>query len=114
MTTFTNGKYESDSGDIHPIRLDPLRYAQAGTEPTGNINNDIKVKVSKTDREFGIRPRGVTLAREIGTAPDTFKKYSFLPILLASEFGNTSFAIGATITIDGVAWEVIAKKAEDY
>ena len=114
MVAFVQTKYEADSGDIHGIRLTPDYSAAAGTAPTGDVNNSIKVKVSKTNREFGIRPRGVRLSRTVGTAPDTFKKYAFLPVLGAVEFAGAGFAIGTTITIGGIDYTVIAKVPEDF
>lgn len=114
MAALTLGKYEADSGDIHPIRMATERYNAAGTPPTGEINNDINVKVSKSDREFGIRPRGVRLVRTLGTAPDTFKRYSFLPVLTETAYSGAGFNKGAEVTVDGVAWTVAAKVAEDF
>lgn len=93
--------------------MDTLRYAAAGTEPTGAVNAKGSAIVSKTKREFGLRPRGVVLSRLVGTAPDQFKKYSFLPVLLASEFGTGNFTEGSTITIDSVAWTVTSLVEED-
>lgn len=107
-------KYEADNGDIHGIILSPDFSAQAGTPPTGDVSSPIKAKVSKSNREFGIRPRGCRLSRIIGTAPDTFKKYAFLPVLTPAAFATAAFAIGATITIDGTDWTIAAKVGEDY
>lgn len=111
---FTNGKYEADSGLIHPIRMDSLRYAAAGTPPNGESSSSIKAEIGKSNREFGLRPRGVTLGRTLGTAPDTFVRYSFLPVLRAADFVDATFAAGATITIDSVVWTIISKQNEDF
>lgn len=107
-------KYESENGTIHGLTLGSERLAAAGTVPTGTVSSPIKAQISKSNREYGLRPRGVRLARTVGTAPDTFKKYTFLPILLATEFSSATFAIGATVTIDGTDWTVVAKVPEDY
>lgn len=109
-----DGKYLGDEGEIHPIRLDSLRYAAGGTPPTGAVDSSIKVKISKSNREFGVRPRSVTLVRTVGTAPDTFRKYSDLPVMTPTDFSSPAFAIGGTITIDGIIWVIIGKKPEDY
>lgn len=114
MTARTVTKYEADLGSIHSISLTPDYAAAAGTPPTGDVNNDIKPKVSKTNREFGLRPRGVSLSRTLGTAPDTFKKYAFLPVLTSTDFNGTSYAPGATVTIGGTAWTVVTRVPEDY
>lgn len=107
-------KYESDAGTIHPILLSPDYATAAGTEPAGAINSPIKVKVTKTNRQFGVKPRGVTLVRTVGTAPDTFVKRAFLPVLSATGFAGAGFAVGATVNIGTVAWTIASKHNEDY
>lgn len=111
---FTTTKYESDQGTIHPIRLDSERVAAAGAAPAAAQDSDIKVKISKGNREFGIRPRGVRLVRTVGTAPDTFKKYTFLPVLTPTAYDGAGFSVGTEITIDAVVWTVAARQVEDY
>lgn len=93
--------------------MTPERFAAAGDEPAGDAL-DAYVKSSKGNREFGIRPRGVKLYRTLGTSPNTFKKYSFLPVLTAADFGSDTYAPGATVTIDSVEWTVAARRDEDY
>lgn len=114
MAVKTVVKYEANDGTIHSLLLDPDRASEAGTPPAGNVNSKIKAQMSKTNKEFGLRPRGVRLARVIGTAPDTFKKYTFLPVLTPTEWSSATFQNGATITIDETNWEVVAAIAEDY
>lgn len=109
-----NTKYESDEGTVHKIRLTSKALAAAGTPPAGAINHGLQVKVSKTTREFGIKPRGVRIAKSFGTAPDTFIKYRFLPVLTIANFSTAAFALGATITYDGASWEVVSRMPEDY
>lgn len=114
MPAKTTLKYEADGGSIHGLLLDPTRAAVAGAEPSGAVSSNIKAKVSKGNKEYGIRPRGVRLTRVVGTEPDTFRKYSFLPVLSLTAFASATFAVGAEIVIDGVTWEVAAKVPEDY
>lgn len=114
MVAFTDTKYESDLGSIHRILLSPDYAAQAGTPPTGAVDNDIRPKVSKNNNEFGIRPRGVRLSRTVGTAPDTFKKYAFLAVLTPTAFNGATFNPGATVTIGTTAYTVVARVPEDY
>lgn len=114
MPAQTRTKYESDEGDIYAIRLSPDYAAKAGAAPTGAVTSPIRAKVSKGNREFGIRPRGVTLARTLGTAPDTFVKTTFLPVLTPTAFSSSTFALDAKISIGSTEWTVIAKRPEDY
>lgn len=111
---FTNTRYEADSGDIHPIRLNSTRVTAAGTAPTGAITSSVKVKISKSSREYGIRPRGLRLTRTIGTAPNTFKRYTFLPILSEAVFDAQAIGEDQTKEIDGVTWIVAGKIPEDF
>lgn len=107
-------KYQADSGLIHQLTMDADRIAVAGTPPTGAVDTNIKATVSKTNRSHGIRPRGVRLGREIGTAPDTAVKYAFLPVLTATAFASAAFQLTATITYGGNTWEVVGRLPEDY
>jgi len=114
MANRTKTKYEANSGSIHPISLTTDYAAQAGTPPGGAIDSDIKVKVSKTNREHGIRPRGVRLYRQIGTPPNAFIRYGFLPVLTETAWNGAGFAPEADITIGSVDWKVLSRQAEDY
>lgn len=107
-------KYLADSGRIHQGVMDADRIAIAGSEPTDPADSNIRVKISKSNREYGLRPRGVRLARTIGTAPDTFVKYSFLPVLNGGDFDSPAFGLGQTKTYGGNTWEIIAKVNEDF
>ncbi len=107
-------KYQGDDNTIYAIRLSPPFAEKAGTAPTGAVTSPIKAKVTKSTKEFGLRPRGVTLARTLGTAPDTFVKTTFLPALTLSAFNGTAFALAAKVTIDSVEWEIVSRRAEDY
>lgn len=108
------GKYQADDGSVHLINLSAARMAAAGAQPAGAIDDSVIAKVSKSNREYGLRPRGVTLSRTLGTAPDTFTKTSFLPVLTEAEFNSAAFAIGGSITIGTIAWEIIVKRPEDF
>lgn len=107
-------KYESDSGDVHLGTMDADRIAIAGTQPAEAASSNIRVKISKSNREYGLRPRGVRLARTIGTPPETFVKYSFLPVLTSADFDSPTFGLGQTKTYGGNTWEIIGKINEDY
>lgn len=112
MAAFERAKYQANDGTIHPLRISEDRVAAAGAAPAGDIDSDIRVKVSKGNTEFGIRPRGVRLARTIGEGENAFTKYSFLPILTESVWDG--LALQATLTIGGIEWTIIAKIAEDF
>jgi len=114
MANFVKSKYEANSTRIHSIRLSTGFAAVAGTLPTGAINDDVKVKVSKSNREFGLRPRGVVLSRLLGTAPNQFYKYTFLPLRSIADYTDPAYSVGSTVTINSIAWIVSEKRPEDY
>jgi hypothetical protein len=94
--------------------MDATRIAVAGAAPGGAVDSPIKVKISKSNREFGIRPRGVQLRRPVnpGATDKIFR--SFLPVLTETSFNSATFALDAQITISGTAWKIIGKVQEDY
>lgn len=112
MAKFTRGKYQSDQGSIHPIRMDEDRYAAAGAAPSGAADSEVKVKISKNNTEFGIRPRGLRLALEETSGTVTSTRYSFLPVLTPTAFA--AFSVNGTVTIGEDDWTIIAKTPEDY
>jgi len=107
-------RYEANSGDIHQIYMSAPRISAAGAAPAGSVSNDIIVKVSKKNREYGLRPRGVILTRTVGTAPNAFNKRTFLPVLTPTAYASSAFAPEAVVTINTVAWTVLRRQDEDF
>lgn len=108
---FRNKKYEADSGDIHPIRISSGYEAFVGAEPSGDIDNNIKAKVTKTNREFGLRPRLVVVSRTVGTGANTFKRYARIPMLTQQAYDD--FAV--PVTINGNQFDtLVGKEPEDF
>jgi hypothetical protein len=112
-------KYESDAGSVHVIRLSPIKAAIDGnTEPDGDVDSPIKVKISKSNREFGIRPRGVRISIERsateGETTVTRVDRAFIPILSKTVFESDSFAPQSTITYKEEEWKVAEKIGEDF
>lgn len=114
MANYVRSKYESDGATVHPIRLSADTAVQAGTEPAGVVTSFIPAKVSKGNREFGLRPRGVKLYRTAGTAPNTFTKYKFLPLRSIVDYEAAAYSPESTIAVGGITWKVAARVAEDY
>jgi len=111
-------KYEADNAAIHTINLSAKKLAVASnTVPTAAVDSTVKVKVSKSNREFGLRPRGVVMYRTVtagaGANAVTKNKYMFLPILSKTVFDGATFAAETTHTYDGSTWTVLDKKVED-
>lgn len=114
MANYVKSKYQDDKNLIHPIRLSSGANGKAGTEPADPINSNIPAKVSKGNREFGLRPRGVRLYRTVGASPNAFNKYKFLPLRSPTDADDDAYALEAAIVIDGITWTVAAFVPEDY
>lgn len=114
MPALSTVKYEGNDGTVYSLKLTAEFAVAAGTEPTGGVSSDIKPKVSKSNREHGIRPRGVRLVRTVGTAPDTFKKYAFLPVLTAVEWNSGAYSPGAAINVGTTPYTVSSRVDEDF
>ena len=113
MPAFVKTKYESDSGDVHPIRLQPDTLTAAGTIPAGAVTNNIAADMRKGKRRYGIGPRGVSASRTVGTAPDTFKRRVFIPVLTKADYGTGQYAVGGQITYKGQTYTVDSIVPED-
>lgn len=111
---YTKTKYEAENGDIHPLRLTASYAAAAGTVPGGAVTNPIPAKVSKGNREFGLRPRGVRLSRTIGTGATAFTKTGFLPLRSKADATSETYAENSDITVDGITWTIVSRVPEDY
>jgi hypothetical protein len=113
MAYFVVAAYEADNGEIHPIRISPETLAAQPTQPTGTptITNRLRVKVSRSGKEYGVKPRGLNLARRLGTSPNFFNKYKFLPILLPQDYEGV--VDDATITVNGVVWAITSGEGEN-
>lgn len=113
---FSRTIYEADSGDFHPIRVQPetltLTFGStANAAGAGPIDNPISAKVSNGNRSFGVKPRSVTLVFET-TAPTGYKVNSpfRLPILTPALY--STIALYDTATYQGQTAKVVGKSPE--
>ena len=114
MTALVETKYQGNDAQVYRIKMNANFAAAAGTAPTEDVTTDIKPKITKANREHGIRPRGVRLVRTVGTPPDTFKKYAFLVVLTNADWASSTYAPGATVAINSIDYTVSSRVGEDY
>lgn len=115
MAVRTLTKYESNTGTIHGISLSAVTAAVTGNPPpAGAVDSPINAKISKSEREYGIRPRGVRIFLLVGTSPNQFKRYAFIPILTPTTAGQAAFQKGQTISYKGDNWTIATVVPEDY
>lgn len=112
---FVRSRYESDAGNVHPIRVQPETIAatigSANTAPAGTIDLSISAKVSGGRRELGLIARKVRLAFT-GAAPTGYAEDSIVSIPILTPTVYDGIAVGTTGTYLGAAVEVVGKTPE--
>lgn len=113
---FTISKYEADSGDIHPIRVQPETIAAnigtANSPPTAAVDNSLFARSGGGNRAYGIRARYVTV-RFTGAAPDGYAPNTRLKIpVLTSQAWDDAVPGETTGTYLGAAIQVVSKVRE--
>lgn len=100
---YTRTFYELDNGDIVQIRVQPetISFANGATSnsaPAGPATLPLTAKVSRGDREVGIRPRRVSFAFDPGEAPAGYEEGNlyYIPILDKSQFDAMTAGSAAT------------------
>lgn len=107
-------RYTADSGETHSIRLSSDSATAGSFTGSATVTSSIKAKVSKGSREFGLRPRGVRLSRNLGDDDEPNMRYRFLPVATEALYDGAGFAEDSEITIGGDTWTVTSKVPEDY
>lgn len=109
---FTRSSYEADSGEIHPIRVQPETIGTANAAPAGTITSGISARVGGSRRSLGLHARGIRLAFPETGAPAGYKAggTTFIPILTPAAF--TPLQKNATFTYLGVACTILSKVPE--
>lgn len=112
-------KYETNNGSIFNVLLDDNSGVDAliGTPPSGEYTENMTIRISKNNKEVGIRPRQVLLSRNIGgTAADanclvqTATRYK--RVAIPTETRWDAIALNAKFTIGGTEYTVSKKVNE--
>lgn len=115
MPAYTRTKYQADSGFVHAIRINPITVTLAGAAPVDPVDSEVRVKISKGNREFGIRPRRIKIGKTFGVAPNTFVRTAYIAVLTPATFAAATHQLNAVVTYKGDAdWQVISRDPEDY
>lgn len=109
---FRIGKYETNDGEIHPIRVQPETIDGDNPLPGAGITKSTYARVTGSKRAYGLKARYATYSLEIGTDADYSgaKVYAKVPYFLASAW--IALNVGSTVTYQGKAWEVVSKTDE--
>lgn len=114
---FINTRYQTNTGAIHSIRVQPettLATFQGGdNEPPSGIATGLgSVKISNSNRSFGIKPRMVTISWS-GAVPDGYEPGRTLRIpVLTPDTWNAIPAKGGVGVYLGLPVDVVGKSPE--
>lgn len=109
---FTRSRYEADSGEIHPIRVQPETITatlggNANSAPAGAVTVGLSAQVSQSRRALGLTARKVTLAWT-SAVPDGYDPRGTIriPILTRTAFddiqvGDTGTYLATDVTVVG-------------
>lgn len=115
--SFVQSKYQSDTGDVHIIKVQPETLAAtiggtANAAVAGAVDSVFAAEVNRGARAYGLRPRKVTVAFETDV-PTGYRPYTTLsiPVLSAAVFAAVS--PGDAVSYAGGNGVVSSKSGED-
>lgn len=113
---FLRSRYESNSGGIYNIRVQPetLEFTAnsvANDPPAGAVDQEISARASGSKRTLGMNARTVTFVFS-GTPPGTYKADSPITIPVLTATAWDSYLRGSTGTYLSTAIVVVGKSAE--
>lgn len=103
---FLKAKYESDSGVVYNIRIQPETVFDENLEPTGAVTGKGTFRVTGSKRAYGMKARYVTLARSVGTDADYSGGTIYARIPVLKKASVDTLVTGSTVTYQDVAWVV--------
>lgn len=113
---FTLSKYETNAGEIHPVRVQPETLtatfgSTANAAPSGSVTNNQRAKVTKGKRQYGIGCRTITLT--FGASPPSdYRAYSYITIPVMQQSVWDAITDGSTVTYRSTAGTVQYKTPE--
>lgn len=114
-TGFKLVSYTTDAGTVVRIRMSKQAQDFAGQGTLTAVPGDDKVFAYASNpgskKKKQLNARGVILTREVGTAPNTFNRRTFVPITTASALAALTTG-GAAISYGGNTWTIASKVSE--
>lgn len=114
-TGFKYVSYTTDAGTVVRLRMSAQAQAFTGQGSLNTAIDDENVYAFASNpgskRKKQLNARGVVLTREVGTAPNTFQRRTFVPI--TTEAALTALTINTAVpAYGGNAWVIADKIGE--
>lgn len=114
-TGFKRRSYATDAGTVVSIRMSEQVAAFTGQGSTTTAIDDPNIFAFASNpgsrRKKALNARGVVLTREVGTAPNTFLRRTFVPITTLAALD--AIAVNTAVpAYGGFAWTVASKVSE--
>jgi hypothetical protein len=104
--SFVFANYETDLGDIRPIKVQPETIAGAwNPEATGNAVGSL-VRVGGGKRRIGIKARSVTLKINVGAPVGGYQPTRTIRLPMLDKTAYEALAIGDEVEYDGATYIV--------
>lgn len=118
---FVREIYEDDNGVFHPIRCQPeTTLLTDGTTVNdggaGPVDSAQPAKISRSSREYGLKPRTVTFEFDDGQAPTGYENraQAVLPVLTPAAYAAYTAAPRTQLTYLGGTGIVVNQSNEDF
>lgn len=114
---FVTGRYETDGGDIVPIRVQPETLAAVLGTPNASAGTAVtpglpSAQVSQSKRALGINARTVSIKFAPGAEPADYKAGTVLRVPVTTKARFDALSKGSTVTYLTVTGEVAGKSPE--
>ena len=117
---FINSRYESNSGRIYGIKVQPetLAFAFGGVSngaPAGAVTEEVSARVGGGNKAYGMKARSVTLRSPSGTGtlPAGYKPDQLLRVpILVPDLWESLPPRGGTATYLGTEMEIVGKSPQ--
>lgn len=112
---FVRSRYESDDGEIHPIRVQPetlsANVGAVNAGAAGAATSSLSAKARGGNREYGLKARSVTVAFT-GSVPDDYEPGNTYRIPILTQATYDAAVVGGTGTYLDNPIEIVGKSPE--
>lgn len=112
---FTSSKYESDSGNIYSIRVQPETLLASinsvvNAAPAAVVDQEVSAKVSKGNRGIGMKPRTVSIRWD--AAPTDYDPNTIIRVPILKKSVYDGITKDQTVSYADGTGKVVSKSPE--